>query len=176
MQEIGTWTTAEGTVEATLQLESEVADDDSAQELPKWASGALSGAAGGAATGAVAGPWGALIGAAAGAALGGAAAAAEPPPPKTPPPPKAAPRPAGKATAPVGGDSRASAIRALQQFAAAVPALIQLVAASGAPGGGAKRSEFGDSDGAGEFAPTDESLEGEYWARASEYEGAWTTS
>jgi len=171
-QEIGMWTTAEGTVGATLQLESEVTDDDSAQELPKWASAALSGAAGGAATGAVAGPWGALIGAAAGAALGGAAAASEPPPAKAPAPPP----PAGTAAASVGGGSRGNAIRALQQFAAAVPALIQLLAASGAPGAGAKRSEFGDSEGTGQFAPTDESLEGDEWTSASEYEGAWTIS
>jgi hypothetical protein len=46
MQEIGTWTSAEGTVSATLQLESEIGEDAAGQEIPKWASGALSGALG----------------------------------------------------------------------------------------------------------------------------------
>jgi hypothetical protein len=173
MQEIGTWTTSEGTVSATLVLDSEI-DDVSAQELPGWASGALSGALGGAATGAAAGPWGALVGAAAGATIGGVAAATAPAPPKTPPPgapssPQSAP---GGSSAPVGG-ARSSAIQALQQFAAAVPALIQLVAASGAPAKTGKPSELSDSDGIAEFV-SEENLGIDEWTTASEDEGAWT--
>lgn len=180
MQELGTWTTSEGTVSATLILESEMSDDGTGQELPKWASGALSGALGGAATGAAAGPWGALIGAAAGATIGGVAAATAPPPPKTPPPANApppanvpsAPPPVSATPSPSDGGQQGNAILALQQFAAAVPALIQLVAASRAAGKGVKPSEFSDADGIAEFV-SDENLAINEWTSASE-SGAWT--
>lgn len=179
MQELGTWTTSEGTVSATLTLESEITDDGTGQELPKWASGALSGALGGAATGAAAGPWGALIGAAAGATIGGVTAATAPPPPKTPqqpktpPPAMSAPPPVSATPSPSDGGPQGNAILALQQFAAAVPALIQLVAASGAAGKGVKPSEFSDADGIAEFV-SDENLGINEWTSASESEGAWT--
>jgi hypothetical protein len=172
MQELGTWTTSEGTVSATLVLESEIGDDGTGQELPKWASGALSGALGGAATGAAAGPWGALIGAAAGATIGGVTAATAPPPPRTPPAANAPP-PVSATPSPSGGGQQSNAILALQQFAAAVPALIQLVAASGAAGKGVKPSEVSDADGIAEFV-SDENLAINEWTSASESEEAWT--
>ena len=189
MQEIGTWTTSEGSMSATLQFESEIGEDD-AQELPKWASGALSGALGGAATGAAAGPWGALIGAAAGATIGGVTAATQPEPPKTPPPPKAPPAkappakapPTAKAPAPPptqggtagpGAVAQQTAIRALQQFAAAVPALMQLIAAGTGVRKEATESDAGSSEAADEFAAT-ESLETDEWDSYSADEGAWT--
>jgi hypothetical protein len=190
MQEIGTWTTSEGSMSATLQFESEIGEDD-AQELPKWASGALSGALGGAATGAAAGPWGALIGAAAGATIGGVTAATQPEPPKTALPPKAPPPataspakapPTAKAAAPppaqagtpgTAGVAQQSAIRALQQFAAAVPALIQLVAAGTGARKEAMGSDAGSSETADEFAAS-ESLETDEWSSYSADEGAWT--
>jgi hypothetical protein len=184
MQEIGTWTTSEGSMSATLQFESEIGEDD-AQELPKWASGALSGALGGAATGAAAGPWGALIGAAAGATIGGVTAATQPEPPKTPPPPKApptakappakapSPPPAQAGTAGTAAVAQQSAIRALQQFAAAVPALIQLVAAGTGARKEAMGSDAGSSEAADEFAAI-ENLETDEWGSYSADEGAWT--
>jgi phage tail tape-measure protein len=175
MQDIGTWTTAEGTVNATLEYE---ADDLSEQELPGWVSGALSGALGGAATGAAAGPWGALAGAATGAVLGGAAAAAAPsaPPPSAPAPAPstgapAAPPPSPQAGAPANS-TKATAIQALQQFAAAVPALIQLVAASGGTAK-TKESEFNEIDGLDEFISA-ENLAIDEWTLAADGEEAGT--
>jgi hypothetical protein len=173
MQEIGTWTTSEGTVSATLVLDSEI-DDVSAQELPGWASGALSGALGGAATGAAAGALGSTCGRRGrrdhrGRGRRHRAGAAED---------AAAGRTilttvcARGSSAPVGG-ARSSAIQALQQFAAAVPALIQLVAASGAPAKTGKPSELSDSDGIAEFV-SEENLGIDEWTTASEDEGAWT--
>lgn len=177
MQEIGTWTTEEGTVSAMLVLESEMPDDVSAQELPGWVSGALSGALGGAVTGAGGGPWGMVAGAAAGATIGGVTAATATKPPSAPAPgtpPSSPPPPADATSAPPAGGAQGHAILALQQFAAAVPALIQLVAASGAAAKPVKKSEFGDSDGRTEFVSTDESFESDEWTFASEQEGAWT--
>jgi hypothetical protein len=177
MQEIGTWTTAEGTVTATLQLESEIGDDAAGPELPAWASGALSGALGGAASGAAAGPWGALIGAGVGAAVGGATAATapKPPPPPKPPPSAASTPPASPPSAPASDSgSRTTAIQALQQFAAAVPALIQLVAASRAAPAGTKPSESWAADGTGELIAPEGAIEADEWTSYSEYEGAWT--
>jgi hypothetical protein len=175
MQEIGTWTTSEGTISATLVLESEMPDDASGQELPGWVSGALSGALGGAATGAAAGPWGALVGAAAGATIGGVAAATAPPPPKTPPPAGApsSPPPAPTTAGAPAGATQSNAILALQQFAAAMPALIQLVAASGATAKAGKPSELSDSEGFAEFV-SEENLGIDEWTSASEDQGAWT--
>ena len=163
MQDIGTWTTAEGTVNATLQFES---DDLPEQELPGWVSGAISGALGGAATGAAAGPWGALAGAATGAALGGAAAATAP---KTPPPAgtPSAPVASPQAAAPMS-PTQSNAIQALQQFAAAVPALIQLVTASGASAK-TKEAEFSDLDGLDEFM-SPENLAIDDWTVSSDGE------
>ena len=171
MQDIGTWTTEEGTVNATLEFE---ADALSEQELPGWVSGALSGALGGAATGAAAGPWGALAGAATGAVLGGAAAAAAPSPPATAPSPgaPAAATPSPQAAAPPSA-AKANAIQALQQFAAAVPALIQLVAASGGTAK-TKESEFTGLDGLDEFISA-ENLAIDDWTLASDGEEAGTT-
>ena len=167
MQEIGTWTTEEGTVSAVLVLESEIPAEVSEQELPGWVSGALSGALGGAATGSVAGPWGLVAGAATGAILGGATAATKP---------QASP-PSGKPPSsppPAGPGAQSSAIQALQQFAAAVPALIQLVAASGAAPKAGKTSELGDADGFAEFVSA-ENLAVDEWTLPAEDEGAWTT-
>jgi hypothetical protein len=156
MQELGVWTTAEGTTPARLQLESEEA-------LPAWASGALQGAAAGAATGAAGGPYAMLFGAAVGAGLGAAAATTTPTSPS--PAHSAAPATGAAPTTPAagGGSSRAKAILALQQFAAAVPVLVQLVAASG----GAK--EFGAGDNGGSF----ESLQEGDWGPES-FQGTWT--
>ena len=143
MQEIGVWTTAEGTVAATLDYE----DGGGEFGLPKWASGALQGAAAGATTGLAAGPYGALIGGIAGAAIGGVTSATAKPPPKSD-----APKPGAAKTAPAGGpaggSSNTAVIQALQQFAAAVPSLIQIVA--GASGG--KRAEGAGADGESAFA------------------------
>lgn len=152
MQEIGVWTTAEGTVAATLDYE-----DVDEFGLPKWASGALQGAAAGATTGLAAGPYGALIGGIAGAAIGGVTSATAKPPPKSD-----APKPGGAKSAPaggpVGGSSNTAVIQALQQFAAAVPSLIQIVA--GASGG--KRPEATGVDGEAAFAT--ESAAADEWA------------
>ena len=175
MQEIGTWTTEEGTVSAVMVLDSEI-DDVSGQELPGWASGAISGALGGAATGSVAGPWGLVAGLATGAVLGGAAGATKPSPPKTAPPPGGAPSSpplAPTTSGSPGAGVQSSAIQALQQFAAAVPALIQLVAASGATAKAGKPSEIGDVDGVAEFVSA-ENLAFDEWTMTSESEEAWT--
>ena len=182
MQEIGTWTTEEGTVSAVMVLDSEL-DDLSAQELPAWASGALSGALGGAVAGAGGGPWGMLAGAAAGATIGGVTAATAPKPP-SPPPVLTAPPPGGTSSPPPApptsgpivapaGVAQSSAIQALQQFAAAVPALIQLVAASGATAKAGKPAELSDAEGFAEFVSA-ENLAIDEWTLASEDEGAWT--
>lgn len=153
MQEIGVWTTEEGTVAATLDYELEDAGGEF--ELPKWASGALQGAAGGATTGLVAGPWGALIGGVAGAAIGGVTAATAKPPPKAP-----APKPPASKGAPAGGSSNAAVIQALQQFAAAVPSLIQIVAGAS----GTKRAEGADFSADAEWAAGTESAGADEWS------------
>lgn len=161
MQELGVWSTAEGTTAARLQLESE-------EEWPAWASGALKGAAAGAATGAAAGPYGAIIGAVAGAGLGAAAGAAAPAPGAgSSPAPSAPPAKGGAAPAaqPAGDANRARAVQALQQFAAAVPILVQLVAA----GGGSGKESAPGENGQGR-----ESLEGSEWGPES-FQGTWTT-
>jgi len=152
MQELGVWTTAEGSSVARLQLESE-------EGIPGWASGALQGAATGAATGAAAGPYGALIGAVAGAGLGAAMAATAPgggqsggAAPSAPSAPAQGKPPAASSAAQPGADasSRAKAIQALQQFAAVAPALAQIVAASGGkespPGENGARESFLEAD------------------------------
>lgn len=167
MQEIGTWTTSEGTVSATLQLE---ADELSEQELPGWVSGAISGALGGAATGAAGGPWGMLAGAATGAVLGGATAATAPAKPSSSP--GGSPSPATSSPAPAPGGAQASAIQALQQFAAAVPALIQFVAASGAPAK-TKESELIDGNGLDEFVSA-ENLAIDDWTMTSDADESGT--
>ena len=125
--------------------------------LPAWASGALKGAAAGAAHRSGRGtlwsdhrcrrprrP----------GAYGGATAPAAGPAPS--PAPSAAPGKGAAAPAaqPSGdGSSRAKAILALQQFAAAVPVLVQLVAASGGkesgPGDNGSRKSFLERLGAG---------------------------
>jgi hypothetical protein len=153
MQEIGVWTTASGTSEARLELESE---DVTATELPAWVSDALKGAVAGAATGAAAGPYGALVGAAAGGVLGAASSAGSP----APAPSSAA---AG-ATKPPSDASRTKAIQALQQFAAVVPALVQLLAASG------KGGKESSTDDVGEHL---ESADGSDWGPES-FQGTWT--
>ena len=153
MQEIGVWTTAEGTVAATLDYGVEDAGGEF--ELPKWASGALQSAAGGATTGLAAGPWGALIGGVAGAAIGGVTAATAKPPAKGP-----APKPSTAKGAPAGGSSNAAVIQALQQFAAAVPSLIQIVAGAS----GTKRAEGADFSADGEWAPGSESAGADEWS------------
>ncbi|SEO53030.1 hypothetical protein SAMN02990966_02200 [Rhodospirillales bacterium URHD0017] len=149
MQEIGVWTTAEGTVAATLDYE----DSGGEFSLPKWASGALQGAAAGASTGLVAGPYGALIGGVAGAAIGGITAGTAKPPPKSD-----APKPAAPKGTPTPGSSNTAVIQALQQFAAAVPSLIQIVAGAS----GSKRAEGADADGESAFAT--ESAAADEWA------------
>ncbi|MEO5742065.1 MAG: hypothetical protein ABIS29_15875, partial [Vicinamibacterales bacterium] len=156
MQEIGTWTTAEGTVSATLMLESDV-DEVGGQELPNWLSGAMTGALGGAATGSVAGPLGALAGAATGAVLGGATAASAPKPPATPPAPGTpTSSPAPTTSSAPAGAAQSTAIQALQQFATAIPALIQVVATSNTAKTG-KASELSDAEAFAEFV-SDENL------------------
>jgi hypothetical protein len=166
MQEIGVWVTDAGTVEATLETVSDGVDEWS---LPSWASGALQGAAAGALTGAAAGPYGALIGAAAGGALGAASAATAPPPAPpsagTPAPkPDAAKPGAVKPTAKPGGDAgRAQAVQALQQFAAAVPVLVQLIAG----GSGGKEVDTGDGGLSESFEAAEE------WGPES-FQGTWT--
>jgi hypothetical protein len=165
MQEIGVWVTEAGTVEAILETTSDGGDEWS---MPAWASGALQGAAAGAMTGAAAGPYGALIGAAAGGAIGAATSAASPPaapasaqaPASKPGAAKPAAKPAPK---PTGDAGRAQAVQALQQFAAVVPVLVQLIAA----GGGGK--EVGTGDG----AELTESFEADEWGPES-FEGTWT--
>ena len=129
MPEIGVWTTAEGTSEARLELESEDGGV-TATELPGWVSDALKGVVAGAVTGAAGGPSGILAGAVTGGALGAASAAGKP-----------APSPSPAAAGAAGDASRTKAIQALQQFTTVVPALVQLIAAS-AKGG--KESSTGD--------------------------------
>jgi len=165
MQEIGVWITEAGTVEATLETASEGADE---WNMPSWASGALQGAAAGAMTGAAAGPYGALIGAAAGGAIGAATSAAspQPSPASSQAPaskPGAAKPPAKPASKPTGDAGRVQAVQALQQFAAVVPVLVQLIAA----GSGGKEVGTGDGDG------LTESFEADEWGPGS-FEGTWT--
>jgi hypothetical protein len=149
-------------------------DDVGAQELPAWASGALTGALGGAATGSVAGPWGMLAGAATGAVLGGATAASapKPPAPGTTTPGTSTPTPASTASGAPAGGAQSTAIQALQQFAAAIPALIQVVAASNTAKPG-KPAEFSDAQAFAEFV-SDENLAIDEWTAVSAEEGAWT--
>jgi len=161
MQELGVWTTSEGTTTARMQFESQ-------EQLPPWATGALQGAAGGAATGAVAGPYGALIGAVAGAGIGAATAASAPnagaassPTPSPAPAKGAAPAPAAQSAG--DASSRAKVIMALQQFAAIVPTLVQLVAATG----GGKESAPGEDGG------SRESLQEGAWGPES-FQGTWS--
>lgn len=163
MPEIGTWTTSSGTATAHLELDG----DANAEELPPWASGALSGAVTGAVTGAAAGPYGALIGAAAGAGIGAASAYANAPAPTTgagAPKTNAAPAPASPKAGAV--DSRAKVIQALQQFAAVVPVMVQLLNS----GQGAKEADFG-----GDLQVTEGFSESvnEAWGPES-FEGSWT--
>jgi hypothetical protein len=164
MQEIGVWVTERGTVDATLELADESGDE---WQLPSWASGALQGAAAGAMTGAAAGPYGALIGAAAGGAIGAATSASTPPAgggAQTPAPKPGAGKPTPKPAAKPSGDGRTQAVQALQQFAAVVPVLVQLIATSG---GGAK--EVGEADATG----VTESLGADDWGPES-FSGTWT--
>ena len=151
MPEIGVWTTPSGTSEARLELEPDQSGV-AATELPSWVSDALKGAVAGAATGATGGPVGAVIGAVTGGALGAASSAAAPAAPLAPS--------SGSAKQPADA-SRAAIIQALQQFAAIVPALVQVVSAS-RPGG--KESAIGD---VGESADTSE------WGPES-FQGTWT--
>lgn len=162
MQEIGTWTSTSGTVGAVLEFESDTVDGTGA-EMPGWLSGALKGAAAGAATGMAAGPYGALVGAAAGGAIGAATASASPPkPPASAPssasaPSQSAPKPAGSGQS----AAQANVIQALQQFAAVIPSLVQLVATTGK----AKEIDV-SSDGA-------ESTDDASWGPEL-FEGSWT--
>jgi hypothetical protein len=166
MQELGVWTTAEGSTAARLQLESD-------EGMPGWASGALQGAAGGAATGAIAGPYGALIGAVAGAGIGAYTGATAPPAGSGAPSATgastatgAAPTPksptSSGAQAPRDSASRATVIQALQQFAAVVPTLVQLLAGSG---GGKELSSADNGD--------RESYQEADWGPES-FRGSWT--
>jgi phage tail tape-measure protein len=149
MTGIGTWETASGTSEAHLQLESDDGDV-TATELPSWVADALKGAVAGGATGAAGGPVGALVGAATGAAIGAASSAG---------------KPAQSASASAAGTAdRARIVQALQQFAAVVPALVQLVAASGV----ARKETTGDA------AESFESANGADWGPES-FQGTWTT-
>jgi phage tail tape-measure protein len=152
MQEIGVWTTANGTSEARLEFESE--DGDVAvTELPGWVSDAVKGALAGAATGAAAGPGGALVGAVTGGALGAASGAGKPAPSPSSPP----------AGAPSDA-SRTNIVQALQQFAAVMPALVQLLAA----GSQARKESF-----PGDAGERFESADGSDWGPES-FQGTWT--
>src|SRR5882724_1963029 len=166
MQEIGVWITEAGPVGATLDFGVQDAGGGEFQ-LPSWASGALQGAAAGAATGAVAGPYGALIGGALGA-VGGGIAASGPPPSPTPqsPPPKAASSAPAMTAAPTAGAPNAAVVQALQQFAAAMPALIQIVAASGTPAASPKRAEAGELPAGGEAVFASDVGSGAEWVLA----------
>lgn len=164
MQEIGTWTTSSGSVSAILEFESDGIDGDG-EKMPQWLGGALQGAAAGAATGAAAGPYGALIGAAAGGVIGGASAHAASQ--QTKPPSSSAPAPASStSSAPKPGATpsaaQANVIQALQQFASVIPALVQLVAASGK---GGKEADLSNGTG--------ESIGDVEWGPES-FEGSWT--
>ena len=177
VMEIGSWTTAEGTVPATLDFESLDAD---AQELPAWASGAATGALGGALAGSAAGPLGALIGGVTGGALGAAGSLTKPQPapqptpaptkppaaataPSTPTAPSTltAPPPPAAATAP-------ALTAALQQLAAILPVLMQAAAS-----GGTAPKSAGKSFGTDEIGAGMEALEPTDWEFAS-LEGGWT--
>jgi hypothetical protein len=152
MHEIGVWTTATGTSEARLELEA--GDGDvAATELPGWVSDALKGAVAGAVTGAAGGPGGALVGAVTGGALGAASGAGKP-----------SPSPSSATGAAPSDASRTNIIQALQQFAAVVPALVQLLAASSQ-----SRKEF-SSEYVGERL---ESVDGSDWGPES-FQGTWT--
>jgi hypothetical protein len=147
MQELGVWITPAGTSEAYLEFE----------ELPAWASGAIKGAMTGAATGAPGGLYGLAIGGLAGATIGAATASA----PAASTPTAASSTPPGAATQPTDAH-RVQVIQALQQFAAIVPTLVQLVAAR-APGG----KEFG------KIGEGSESMGDSDWGPES-FEGTWT--
>jgi phage tail tape-measure protein len=155
MPQIGTWTTAEGTSEARLELASEDIGINTA-ELPGWASDALKGAVAGAATGAAGGPFGALVGAATGGIIGAASSAGSPAP--------AASSAAASVPKQPTDASRAKAIQALQQFAAVVPALIQLLSASSQ---GRKESLLGEG------GDSREGVDASDWGPES-FKGTWT--
>lgn len=158
MQEIiGVWTTAEGSTTAMLEVEGVLPGDE--WKIPSWVGGALQGAVAGATTGAAAGPYGALIGAAAGGAIGAATSASAPAPAAAPAGGKP-PAPGAAAPAASGDAARANVVAALQQFAAIVPTLVQLVASSGKGG-----KELG-ADGAERFEDAE-------WGPES-FQGSWT--
>jgi hypothetical protein len=152
MPEIGVWTTAEGTSAARLEFESE---DSGGTATEGWVD-ALKGAVAGAVTGAAGGPGGILAGALTGGVLGAASGAGKPAP-------AASSAAAGTATAP-GDASRTKAIQALQQFAAVMPALVQLLAASGKGGKESSTDDVGESR---------ESADASDWGPES-FQGTWT--
>lgn len=174
-EEIGFWSTERGTVGASLDFES----DDSgpnAQELPSWATGALKGAAAGATTGLAAGPYGALIGGVTGAIVGaatsGPSAPSAPAAPQKRPAPSPSPGPTRTAAPAPAGSAAAGANvgQALQQLAAIMPALLQLVASSGQ----AKRTESGGDVAGVELGQGAGDSQGpESWQES--LEGIWTT-
>jgi hypothetical protein len=188
--EIGSWTTAEGTVPATLDFESQDVD---AQELPAWVKSAGLGALTGALTGSAAGPYGALAGAVAGGALGAAGSLTKPAPvpPSKPaststaaPPATPTPQPTASAASPQDttaapataaaptADATSTALGpALQQLATILPLLMQAAAASGGSAKGAGES----FEMAAEIGVDLEALEPSEWEFAS-LEGGWTIS
>jgi hypothetical protein len=154
IQEIGVWTTDQGTTEARLELGSDM-PGVTATELPSWVSDALKGAVAGASTGAAAGPYGALVGAVAGGALGAASSTAAPAPSASAPP-------SGQKQPADAG--RAQIVQALQQFAAIVPALVQLAAASGKGGKESSTAEVSNGQ---------ESVDGSDWGPEVFQQGTW---
>lgn len=177
--EIGSWTTNEGTVPATLDFESLDAD---ALELPGWVSSAATGALGGALAGSAAGPYGALLGAIAGGASGAAGSLTKPQPTPAPvkppatatspstmttPPIMTAPPPPSTATAPSAAGGTPALTAALQQLATLLPVLIQAAASSGnAPKSAGESFGTEESGGMEELKPSE-------WELAS-LEGGWT--
>jgi len=153
MQELGVWTTDQGTSEARLELGSDE-PGVATTELPAWVSDALKGAVAGATTGAAAGPYGALVGAAAGGALGAASSAGTPAP--------AASATGGAQKQPADAN-RTKIIQALQQFAAILPALLQVLSAT--KQGGRESMDVSDSH---------ESVEGSDWGPEVCQQGTWT--
>jgi len=155
MQEIGVWTTDQGTTQARLEVESSE-PGVTATELPSWVSDALKGAVAGASTGAAAGPYGALIGAVAGGAVGAASSTAAPAPTASAPP-------SGQKQPADAG--RARIIDALQQFAAIVPALVQVVAATGKGGKESSTAEVSNGQ---------ESVDSSDWGPEVFQQGTWS--
>jgi len=154
MQELGLWTTDQGTTEARLELESDE-PGVTTTELPAWVSDALKGAVAGATTGAAAGPYGALVGAAAGGALGAASSSG------TPAPAVSAP---GSAQKQPTDANRTKIIQALQQFAAILPALVQVLSAS----------KQGGKESIGDLSDTHESVDRSDWGPEVFQQGTWT--